>query len=152
MACLMHGFGGSSCGGVGCRAAAWEGMGLCDHLRACSAPPRCALPEWTTSQMPLRCYSRPPPARFRISDPTSPRPTSRHLPNTPALQAEYARRAVVMLRAAQRELTGLAEWGVPSAGMFLWLRLLGEADAAEVWQELCEESVIMIPGKPMHWR
>ena len=68
------------------------------------------------------------------------------------VQAEYARRARLMLAAADRELSGLAQWVAPTVGMFLWVRLLGEEDSGEAWRELSEAGVIVIPGKPLHWR
>eukprot|EP00887_Chlorella_sp_A99_P007988 scaffold12.g7988.t1 len=68
------------------------------------------------------------------------------------LLCEYARRAACMLAAARRELGGLAKWAAPTAGMFLWVRLLDVEDAGAVWQELCDAGVVVMPGKPMHWR
>ena len=64
-------------------------------------------------------------------------------------QAEYAWRAAAALAAAQRELAGVAEWTPPSAGMFLWVRLLGVEDAAEVWAALREAKVVVCPGSVM---
>ncbi|RKP14159.1 pyridoxal phosphate-dependent transferase [Piptocephalis cylindrospora] len=36
----------------------------------------------------------------------------------------YRRRRDALLKACQRELTGLAEWSAPVAGMFIWMRLI----------------------------
>ena len=48
--------------------------------------------------------------------------------------------------AAEAHLPGLAEWQAPSAGMFLWLRLLRVRDADEVLDELKAASVVVVPG------
>ena len=48
--------------------------------------------------------------------------------------------------AAEEHLSGLAEWQAPSAGMFLWLRLLGVRDADDVLGELKAASVVVVPG------
>ncbi|GAB4823401.1 hypothetical protein N2152v2_010447 [Parachlorella kessleri] len=92
------------------------------------------------------------------------------------VQEAYARRAAVMVEAAQqytppvpspnpchlllnpfpararRELTGLAEWATPTGGMFLWVRLLGVKDAYEVWGELQRHKLVVLPGRVMHAR
>jgi DNA-binding transcriptional MocR family regulator len=66
------------------------------------------------------------------------------------VQAEYARRAATAAAAAARELGGVADWAVPRAGMFLWVRLVGVEDAGEVWQELRRAKVVCCPGGVMH--
>jgi hypothetical protein len=38
-------------------------------------------------------------------------------------QAHYARQRRYMLRSAETHLTGLATWGVPKAGMFIWFKV-----------------------------
>jgi aromatic amino acid aminotransferase I len=66
------------------------------------------------------------------------------------IQAEYARRCAVLCRAAARELSGgLAEWHVPRAGMFLWVKINGVEDAVEVWDALHDAKVIVCPGRVM---
>mmetsp|Transcript_20822 Transcript_20822/g.58684 ORF Transcript_20822/g.58684 Transcript_20822/m.58684 type:complete len:475 (-) Transcript_20822:135-1559(-) len=51
------------------------------------------------------------------------------------------------LASAERHLTGLAQWHAPSAGMFLWLRLLGVEDSSRlVKEEAVREKVILVPG------
>jgi hypothetical protein len=42
------------------------------------------------------------------------------------LQQQYARQAGVAAAAAAAQLTGLAEWHCPQAGMFMWFKLTGE--------------------------
>lgn len=68
------------------------------------------------------------------------------------VQGEYARRAVVILAACQQHLAGLAEWSVPSAGMFLWLRLLHVQDSTDIWEQLKAAKVVLLPGRAMHCR
>jgi kynurenine/2-aminoadipate aminotransferase len=67
-------------------------------------------------------------------------------------QSEYAGRAAVALAAADTELKGIAEWGVPRAGMFLWVKLLGVGDSTEIWEALKAEKVVLLPGRFMHCR
>jgi DNA-binding transcriptional MocR family regulator len=66
------------------------------------------------------------------------------------IQAEYARRCAVLCRAASKELSGgLAEWHIPRAGMFLWVKINGVEDAVEVWDALHDAKVIVCPGRVM---
>ena len=46
--------------------------------------------------------------------------------------AFYRTRCAAFLAAAERHLSGLATWHAPAAGMFVWLRLHGVADAHAV--------------------
>lgn len=62
------------------------------------------------------------------------------------IQGQYARRASVMLQAAETHLLGLAEWVAPRAGMFLWMRLLHCSDADDVVQELVDAGIVVLPG------
>ncbi|KAK9835444.1 hypothetical protein WJX74_000131 [Apatococcus lobatus] len=67
------------------------------------------------------------------------------------MQAEYQRRAAVLQAAVEKELTGLVEWRKPTAGMFMWLKLLaGVRDADEVLPELAEAGVMVLPGRIAH--
>ncbi|KAK9806204.1 hypothetical protein WJX72_005253 [[Myrmecia] bisecta] len=68
-----------------------------------------------------------------------------------ALQASYHYRACKLHEAATRELTGLAEWDAPKAGMFLWLKLgAGVTDADQILDRLKEEKVVVVPGRVTH--
>jgi kynurenine/2-aminoadipate aminotransferase len=70
------------------------------------------------------------------------------LQNVEQVAQFYQRKRDVMLEAAQQHLQGLAEWNVPKAGMFLWLRLIGVDDAkALVEQRAIQQKVILLPGK-----
>lgn len=64
------------------------------------------------------------------------------------IQVQYARRAGIMMAAAEKHLTGLAEWAPISAGMFMWLRLYGFDDASQILAALQEAKVVVVPGKP----
>ena len=48
-----------------------------------------------------------------------------------------------------QELSGLAEWQQPKAGMFIWLKLLaGVQDMDDIAAELVEANVMVLPGAP----
>lgn len=71
--------------------------------------------------------------------------------HTCTMQRSYAHRAQVVLAAAEKHLTGLAEWTTPSAGMFMWMKLLaGITDADEILDELKENKVVVVPGRIFH--
>ena len=71
-----------------------------------------------------------------------------HLVKTQSL---YASRAAAALRAVQTHLVGrgLAEVNVPTAGMFLWVRLTPDIkrDTVELMPMFREEGVLVVPGK-----
>ena len=68
----------------------------------------------------------------------------RHLEN---VRSFYAGRREAFMAAADRHLTGLAEWSVPAAGMFAWIKLLGIEDSeALIMERALEEKVLMVPG------
>ena len=77
------------------------------------------------------------------------------------VQGEYGRRARMVGEAAERYLTGLAEWGgVPQAGMFLWIKLIFPKDstttiirdAYDIWGDFLAAGVVFVPGRATHWR
>lgn len=60
----------------------------------------------------------------------------------------YCRRRDAAMQAANTHLRGLAEWSAPSAGMFLWLKLLGVQDSmALIASKAVEAKVLLIPGQ-----
>lgn len=67
------------------------------------------------------------------------------------IQAEYSRRCAVLCRAAAKEFGsgGFAEWHVPRAGMFLWVKINGVEDAVEIWDALHDAKIIVCPGRVM---
>jgi kynurenine/2-aminoadipate aminotransferase len=68
------------------------------------------------------------------------------------VQSAYKTRAAAAVGAAERHLAGLAEWRRPDSGMFLWLKLLWVDDATDVWEELREARVVLLPGRVTHCR
>ena len=83
------------------------------------------------------------------------------------VQAEYGRRAAALHDAAERWLgeeragreggggpgaapARLATWSRPLAGMFMWLRLEGVADAGAIAARLGEAGVVVVPGAYAH--
>ena len=42
---------------------------------------------------------------------------------------------------------GLADWAEPKAGMFMWVKLRGYTDAAQILSELQDAKVIVVPGE-----
>jgi kynurenine/2-aminoadipate aminotransferase len=60
----------------------------------------------------------------------------------------YSQKRDVTLKAAEKHLTGLAEWSPPSAGMFIWFKLNGITDTEELIKEKAVKAkVVMVPGK-----
>ena len=48
---------------------------------------------------------------------------------------------------AEKHLAGLAEWFAPSAGMFMWVKLLaGIRDADQILELLKDAKVVIVPG------
>ena len=62
------------------------------------------------------------------------------------IQEQYSRRAGIMAAAAERHLQGLAEWAVPEAGMFMWLRLLDCSHTSRLLDSMEAAGVIFVPG------
>ncbi|XP_071848039.1 kynurenine/alpha-aminoadipate aminotransferase, mitochondrial-like [Apostichopus japonicus] len=59
----------------------------------------------------------------------------------------YQQRRDVMLRAADKWLTGLAEWNVPTGGMFLWMKLPGVQDTKDmIMKKAMKKEVLFVPG------
>lgn len=59
----------------------------------------------------------------------------------------YRQKRDLMIAAAQKHLTGLAEWNNPSGGMFLWLRVKGIDDARSLVTKRCvDNNLVCAPG------
>ncbi|XP_046566764.1 kynurenine/alpha-aminoadipate aminotransferase, mitochondrial-like isoform X2 [Haliotis rubra] len=59
----------------------------------------------------------------------------------------YEKKRDMCLTAAEKHLKGLAEWSVPSGGMFLWLKLPGISDTFKMISEKArEKEVLFVPG------
>jgi len=60
----------------------------------------------------------------------------------------YRERRDHFLACAERHLTGVATWNVPSAGMFVWIKLHGVTDTSElIQQRAVDAKVLFVPGK-----
>jgi len=61
----------------------------------------------------------------------------------------YTQRRDVLLSAAERHLSELAEWDVPEAGMFLWIKLLGGITdtTALIEEKAAAANVLFVPGQ-----
>ncbi|XP_039179087.1 kynurenine/alpha-aminoadipate aminotransferase, mitochondrial isoform X2 [Crotalus tigris] len=59
----------------------------------------------------------------------------------------YKKRRDVMLNAADKWLKGLADWHIPAAGMFLWIKIKGVPDTQElIMKKALEKQVLLVPG------
>ncbi|KIO34445.1 hypothetical protein M407DRAFT_16961 [Tulasnella calospora MUT 4182] len=66
----------------------------------------------------------------------------------------YSRKRDLFISAMQRHLTGLAEWSIPEAGMFVWFKLLlppargsDEGDSEDlIVRRALKENVLALPG------
>ncbi|XP_046394821.1 kynurenine/alpha-aminoadipate aminotransferase, mitochondrial-like [Ischnura elegans] len=64
-----------------------------------------------------------------------------------SVQKYYKSKRDMMIRAAEKHLTGLAEWTVPKAGMFLWIKVNGIKDVNEmVTVRAVKRNVLIVPG------
>lgn len=60
----------------------------------------------------------------------------------------YERRRDLMHEAAIRHLTGLCDWELPRAGMFLWIRVRGVDDTwSMIMDDGLQENIMLVPGK-----
>jgi len=60
----------------------------------------------------------------------------------------YARRRDWFAALCKKHLTGLAEWNVPSAGMFFWIKLLNVTDSFSLINEKARTAkVLLVPGQ-----
>ncbi|XP_071951457.1 kynurenine/alpha-aminoadipate aminotransferase, mitochondrial-like isoform X2 [Antedon mediterranea] len=71
----------------------------------------------------------------------------RFLKHTQTVSDFYESRRDTFLRAAEKHLTGLAEWSTPRGGMFIWFRLLGVDDTYDlITKKAVEKEVLFVPG------
>ena len=63
------------------------------------------------------------------------------------IQKFYHSRLQKLIFYATKHLSELAEWTVPDAGMFVWLKLHGVDDSEVLLDKLAEEKVAVVPGK-----
>jgi 2-aminoadipate transaminase len=72
----------------------------------------------------------------------------RRLPDVVAL---YRRKREVMIETLQREMPPGVSWTRPEGGLFLWVRLPEEMDAAEMLKAATvEEGIAYVPGQSFH--
>jgi 2-aminoadipate transaminase len=64
------------------------------------------------------------------------------------IRAVYGERCEVMLDALARHFPAGVRWTKPEGGMFLWVELPPEVDAAALLQEALKEKVAFVPGAP----
>lgn len=63
----------------------------------------------------------------------------------------YRNQRNAILAAANKWLSGLAEWHVPKAGMFLWIKIKGIPDTKQLIEEKAvEKEVLLIPGNAFY--
>lgn len=51
-----------------------------------------------------------------------------------------------MVEAAEANLRGLAEWVVPTGGMFLWFKINGVKDTQAMMERALQANVLLAPG------
>lgn len=65
-----------------------------------------------------------------------------------SVRREYIERRDCMLQALEKHFSGIATWEKPTSGIFIWLRLVGGIDTAELIKTAVQrEHVAFIPGK-----
>jgi len=68
-----------------------------------------------------------------------------------SVQRTYKERRDWLIHYAEKYLKGLAEWFIPSAGMFVWFKLLGISDTRELIKtKAVQEKFLMVPGSSFH--
>eukprot|EP01025_Chloroclados_australasicus_P021747 TRINITY_DN2274_c0_g1_i1.p1 TRINITY_DN2274_c0_g1~~TRINITY_DN2274_c0_g1_i1.p1 ORF type:complete len:447 (-),score=41.82 TRINITY_DN2274_c0_g1_i1:376-1716(-) len=63
-----------------------------------------------------------------------------------SLQRVYTRKSHVAISACEEYLSGLVEFQRPSAGMFLWLKMLHVEDFWDINEDLKSKGVVVVPG------
>lgn len=63
----------------------------------------------------------------------------------------YKNQRDLVLAAADKWLSGLAEWHAPKAGMFLWIKVKGISDTKElIEKKAIEREVLLVPGNSFY--
>lgn len=63
----------------------------------------------------------------------------------------YSFQKDALLAAADKWLSGLAEWHVPTAGMFLWVKIKGIPDTKQLIEEKAiKREILMVPGNSFY--
>ncbi|KAI8914183.1 pyridoxal phosphate-dependent transferase [Gorgonomyces haynaldii] len=73
------------------------------------------------------------------------------LEHTLAVTAYYKQRRDVFCAALTKHLSGIAQWDVPDAGMFVWIKLLGVKDSFQlISTKAVEKKVLLVPGSEFY--
>ncbi|EHB06837.1 Kynurenine/alpha-aminoadipate aminotransferase, mitochondrial [Heterocephalus glaber] len=63
----------------------------------------------------------------------------------------YRNQRDALLAAAEKWLSGLAEWHVPVAGMFLWIKIKGISNSRQlIEEEAIKKEVLLVPGSAFY--
>ncbi|WPT10617.1 Kynurenine/alpha-aminoadipate aminotransferase [Picochlorum sp. SENEW3] len=62
------------------------------------------------------------------------------------MQKLYSDKAALTLHSLEKHMKDLAEWRIPTGGMFMWLKLLHVSDAHDVFISLRKQGIIVLPG------
>ncbi|EGC33234.1 hypothetical protein DICPUDRAFT_37021 [Dictyostelium purpureum] len=63
------------------------------------------------------------------------------------VQSFYREKRNQFVKLLEKHLSGLVEYNIPSAGMFVWIRLLGIQDSKSlIFEKAVEKKVILVPG------
>jgi 2-aminoadipate transaminase len=71
-------------------------------------------------------------------------------PQIQRLRQSYGPRRDTLLAALSGSLTGFASWTRPAGGMFVWLTLPEQMDAANLLPEAMKRGVVFVPGTSFH--
>lgn len=63
----------------------------------------------------------------------------------------YKKQKDALLKAADKWLSGLAEWHAPTAGMFIWFKIKGISDVKKLVEEKAiKKEILMVPGNAFY--
>ncbi|XP_036280166.1 kynurenine/alpha-aminoadipate aminotransferase, mitochondrial isoform X2 [Pipistrellus kuhlii] len=63
----------------------------------------------------------------------------------------YRKQKDALLKAADKWLSGLAEWHAPTAGMFVWFKIKGISDVKKLVEEKAiKKEILMVPGNAFY--
>ncbi|KAK3925384.1 Kynurenine/alpha-aminoadipate aminotransferase, mitochondrial [Frankliniella fusca] len=67
------------------------------------------------------------------------------------VRAFYKERRDIMIQAAEKHLIGLAQWSLPTGGMFLWIKVNNVKDtSAMVLSRGLDKKILLVPGRFFH--
>ncbi|XP_042557373.1 kynurenine/alpha-aminoadipate aminotransferase, mitochondrial [Dipodomys spectabilis] len=62
----------------------------------------------------------------------------------------YRRKRDEIVAAADKWLSGLAEWHIPKAGMFLWIKIKGMPDAKQLTEKAIKKEILLVSGSDFY--